>query len=131
MSIGKVVGSGGAVFDPRQKQAATPLAPQEVGKEHSDKQQRLVHPETPFSKLDITEADETRLIKRMTEMLNESAQYTHKWLRFRLHEDTDRLIVQVLDAETLEVIREIPPEELLDLASRIHEMIGLFIDEWA
>ncbi|PZM90497.1 MAG: flagellar biosynthesis protein FlaG, partial [Actinobacteria bacterium] len=83
------------------------------------------------SKLGLTEAHETRLIKRITEMLNEAAQYTHKWLRFRLHEDTDRLIVQVLDAETLEVIREIPPEELLDLASRIHEMIGLFIDEWA
>lgn len=131
MSIGKVAGSGGSAFDVQQKQVATPVAPHEVGREQVHKERSILNPEQPFNKTDLTDADESRLVKRMTEMLNESAKWTHKRLRFQLHDETERLMVQVLDAETEEVIREIPPEEMLDLASRIHEMIGLFLDEMA
>lgn len=38
-------------------------------------------------------------------------------------------MVKVIDAETEEVIREIPPEKILDLVAMIWEMIGLIVDE--
>ena len=38
-------------------------------------------------------------------------------------------MVKVIDAETNEVIREIPPEKILDLVATIWEMMGLIIDE--
>lgn len=46
-------------------------------------------------------------------------------LDIRVHEKTGRFMVKVLSHETGEVIREIPPEELLNLASRMEEMAGL------
>ncbi len=49
-------------------------------------------------------------------------------LSFTFHKETKELIVKVIDPDTGKVIREIPPEELLELALRIQEMVGLLID---
>lgn len=38
-------------------------------------------------------------------------------------------MLEVIDLETNEVIKEIPPKKLLDLAAGIREMIGLLLDE--
>lgn len=48
---------------------------------------------------------------------------------FLLHESTNRIFVKVIDVTTDTVIREIPPEELLNLMARIHNMVGLLFDE--
>lgn len=61
--------------------------------------------------------------------LNETLRTFDKKLRFRVHESTDRLIVRVVDAETQEVLREIPPEEILELVAHIEKTVGLIIDE--
>ncbi len=50
-------------------------------------------------------------------------------LSFTFHKETKSLVVKVIDPDTNKVIREIPPEELLDLAARIQEMLGLLIDK--
>lgn len=50
-------------------------------------------------------------------------------LSFTFHKETKSLIVRVIDPDTNKVIREIPPEELLELAARIEEMIGLLFDK--
>jgi flagellar protein FlaG len=50
-------------------------------------------------------------------------------LRFRVHESSERVMVQVVDVNRNEVVREIPPRELLDLVGNIREMIGVLLDE--
>ncbi len=50
-------------------------------------------------------------------------------LNFSFHKETERLVVQVIDPETSEVIRQIPPQELLELAVKLQEMIGFLIDQ--
>ncbi|MGB9792738.1 MAG: flagellar protein FlaG [Thermacetogeniaceae bacterium] len=50
-------------------------------------------------------------------------------LSFTFHKETKSLIVKVIDPDTNKVIREIPPEELLELAARIQEMIGILFDK--
>jgi len=61
--------------------------------------------------------------------LNITAQAFDAGLRFRLHEDSERLMVQVVDrSANNEVIKEIPPEKMLDMVARIQDIIGLFID---
>jgi uncharacterized FlaG/YvyC family protein len=50
-------------------------------------------------------------------------------LTFRLHEDTQQLMVQVVDRGTGRVLRETPPKEFLDLTARLREMVGFFLDE--
>lgn len=46
-----------------------------------------------------------------------------------VHEKTKRIAVKVLDAETDEVIREIPTEKMLDLIAEIWEVAGIAIDK--
>jgi flagellar protein FlaG len=38
-------------------------------------------------------------------------------------------VVKVIDTRTDKVIKEIPPEQLLHLAAKIQEMVGLLVDE--
>jgi flagellar protein FlaG len=48
---------------------------------------------------------------------------------FSYHEETKRVSIKVLDKDTQEVIREIPPEETLEMIERMWELAGLLIDE--
>lgn len=50
-------------------------------------------------------------------------------LSFSFHKETEQLVVQVIDPETSAVIRQIPPQELLELAVKLQEMIGLLLDK--
>jgi len=50
-------------------------------------------------------------------------------LQFSVNEASGRTVVTVTDAQTGEVIREIPPSEQLNLAARLEEMIGLLFDQ--
>lgn len=51
--------------------------------------------------------------------LNEYVQAIRRELRFTIDEDTGRTIITVVDSETDEVIRQIPPEEVLMLAAHL------------
>jgi flagellar protein FlaG len=42
--------------------------------------------------------------------------------KFSIHEGTGEIIVKLEDINTGEVIREIPPEKLLDLVAKMQEM---------
>ncbi|NLJ89039.1 MAG: flagellar protein FlaG [Epulopiscium sp.] len=48
---------------------------------------------------------------------------------FSIHEKTKQISVKVLNKETKEVIREIPPEQVLDLVAHLWEMAGIIVDE--
>lgn len=49
-------------------------------------------------------------------------------LEFSVHEKTKTISVKVMNADTGEVIREIPPEKTLDFVAKLWEMAGLFVD---
>jgi len=48
---------------------------------------------------------------------------------FAYHEDTKRISIKVIDQNTEEIIREIPPEETLDMLSKMWELAGILVDE--
>ncbi|MDP9699852.1 flagellar protein FlaG [Paenibacillus intestini] len=50
-------------------------------------------------------------------------------LEMSVHEKTHQILVKVLNKETGEVIREIPPEKTLDLVAKMMEIAGIIIDE--
>lgn len=52
-----------------------------------------------------------------------------RYLRFDKHEQTGKWIVRVCDSRTDAVVKEIPPEKILDVVSRICELAGLLVDE--
>jgi flagellar protein FlaG len=50
-------------------------------------------------------------------------------LDFSVHEATGTIKVDVRDKETGEVIREVPPQQVLDLMAKIDEMMGILYDQ--
>lgn len=50
-------------------------------------------------------------------------------LDFSVHDRTKQMMVKVLNKETGETIREIPPERSLDFLAKVWEKIGILIDE--
>lgn len=50
-------------------------------------------------------------------------------IEFSYHEETKRVSIKVRDKETKELIREIPPEETLEMIEKIWELAGLLVDE--
>lgn len=50
-------------------------------------------------------------------------------LQFRVHEKTNEVMVKIIDDETGEVLKEIPPEKMLDMVAKLWEIAGIFVDE--
>lgn len=51
---------------------------------------------------------------------------------FTIHKDTGKLLIKIVDEGTKEVIREIPPEKLLEVAKVLREIskeLGMLVDE--
>jgi len=68
-------------------------------------------------------------VKKSVKDINDIVKKVKEDLAFELHDETERMMVKVIDRQTKEIIKELPPEEMLDLSARIHEMVGLLIDE--
>jgi len=69
----------------------------------------------------ITASDLIEPIQRINESMRP------RGLEFELSETTSRVITRVIDRESGEIIREIPPEEVLKIAERLEEMQGQII----
>jgi len=50
-------------------------------------------------------------------------------LKFSVNKDSGRIMVTVTDEATGEVIREIPPSELVKFAEKFDEMVGMIFDQ--
>lgn len=67
----------------------------------------------------------------VTQEMNKFFQYLNASLRFEMHERTQRLMVKLVDVSTDKVLREFPPEELLDKLANIREYVGVILDKKA
>jgi len=55
-------------------------------------------------------------------------------LQFKVHENTNRIMIRVVNTQTKEVIREVPPEQVLNANAKFREvlhLIGILMDEKA
>lgn len=68
-------------------------------------------------------------IENIAGRLNEQMIARNMAMRFYIHEATDEVVVKIIDNNSHEVIKEIPPSEMLDLKGRIDEMVGLLLDK--
>lgn len=50
-------------------------------------------------------------------------------LSFRVHEGTGRTLVELIDMQSEEILREIPPEKMLDVIAGIWKWSGIIVDE--
>lgn len=66
-------------------------------------------------------------IKKAVEKLNKNL--SHSEAVFGIHEATNRVTIKIVDKETKEVIKELPPEKTLDMIAKAWELAGLLVDE--
>ena len=48
---------------------------------------------------------------------------------FGIHDKTNRVTIKIVDKQTKEVIKELPPEKTLDMIAKAWELAGLLVDE--
>lgn len=68
-------------------------------------------------------------ISQLTEHLNQIMTAINTDLQFKLHEGTDRLMVQFVNTQDNQVIKEFPPHELLDTLAAIRNYVGILLDK--
>lgn len=73
------------------------------------------------------ERSEANLERAVTELNQSLASYA-RHMSINMHQATGRAMVTVYDTSTQEVIREIPPERILDAHASLLELAGLFVD---
>jgi|GEM_PF-277650 len=117
----KADGSAGAHEQEKVlKQFMTPLGSADKQRQEQEKEE-------------LSRKDLMGLLEDKVGQLNRTMEIFDKRLRFEVHDETERIMVKILEKQTDnmtdEVIREIPPERVLDMLARIEEMIGLLIDE--
>ena len=66
-------------------------------------------------------------IKRAVEEINRKANNSEAV--FGIHDETNRVTIKIVDKQTKEVIKEFPPDKILDMIARVWEMAGLMVDE--
>ncbi len=76
-----------------------------------------------------SEENTSRRIKSAVEHANQTMRHAKTKCEFSYHEETKRVSIKVIDEETEEVIREIPPEETLEMLSKMWELAGLMVGE--
>lgn len=72
--------------------------------------------------------DESLWIK-MIEKANKAITGATCSFEYSIHEGTKEIMVKVINMETQEVIREIPPEKILDMVAKMWELAGIVVDE--
>ena len=119
ISLGSIIDVGREVTSPERpvsdrpvKVTAEDILPVEKNKEEEEE----------LEKQDVEE---------VTKFLNESSALFNLSLQFRVHDETSRIVVSVTNSDTDEVIRQIPAQEVLDLAERLNEMVGVLFNETA
>ena len=83
--------------------------------------------EAKSSDTKVQASEET--IKKIAEAMDKYIRSMENDLEIKIHEETGTILVKVISHETGEVIREIPPEELIELAAKMEEMTGVLLQK--
>ena len=101
------------------------LVPAERDKTVSSNKSDQDSPKRPASPSESNKTEE--LIERVSQFNTELAN-SDVTLKIQVDRETGKNLIKVIDRKTGEVLREIPPEEVVRLEARIEKMIGLFFD---
>ncbi|BBL74957.1 flagellar protein FlaG [Methylomagnum ishizawai] len=115
-----------AVADPATQQSAAPAEPQ----------LRAVPSSQNSGQADLSGqqgkgGDGKQPVEQAVKDINAFFQDVKRTLEFNIDQDSGRMVIQIKDSETKQVIRQIPPEYVLKLAKQLGEVRGLLFEEKA
>ena len=77
--------------------------------------------ETSGNQAKLTRKD----VEEMVEALEDFANTVQTRLNFTIDDDTEDVVVKIMDKETNEVIKQFPAEEILELREKMQDLTGL------
>jgi flagellar protein FlaG len=77
------------------------------------------------AQLTVQEVEET------VASLNQAMKLLERGINFEVDEGSERTIIKVVDRETMDVIKQIPSEDLLKVIEHMHEMQNILFDGMA
>ena len=76
------------------------------------------------------EAMEPKVSQEFLDTLEKDIDMIHNvGLQFSVDHSTGRTIIKVIDKDTGQLIREVPPESVLNLSAKLDEMMGILFDK--
>lgn len=66
-------------------------------------------------------------IKKAVEQLNKNL--SNSEAIYGIHEESNRVTIKIIDKDSKEVIKELPPEKTLDMIAKVWELAGMLVDE--
>ena len=70
-------------------------------------------------------------IEEAVNQMNRQIQEVSREIHFSVDKSTDRVVIRVIDRQTNELIRQIPSEEMLNLAEHLGKLKGVLLKEKA
>lgn len=68
-------------------------------------------------------------VTQVTDVMNKFVQAMNTNIRFKIHEKSNQLMVQVIDQSTNTVLKEFPSQEFLDTVAAIRDYVGILLDK--
>lgn len=97
----------------------------QVSENTTRKEITLIEPMIKLKNLDETKTKVQEAVNKMNEML----EVNNSTSKFMFHEGLERYYVTVVNRDTEEVVKEIPPKKLLDAFYEMQKMLGMVVDE--
>lgn len=78
----------------------------------------------------LDNSEETKVkVQEAVSKLNEMLDVNNSTSKFMYHDGLERYYVTVVDRQTEEIVKEIPPRKLLDAFYEMQKMLGMIVDE--
>jgi len=79
----------------------------------------------------VEKRDEKHIAENIAEVMNSVAGLLNTHISFDVHESTGKIVVQVIDSESGEIRRQIPPREMLQLIDKMRTLVGVLFNQEA
>ena len=84
-----------------------------------------------FKPLHLDEDVSEKVVREAVEKINKFLSGSNRKFEISVHDVTNVIMIKVIDTDTNEMIKEIPPEKMVDLMVSICEMAGIMFDRKA
>lgn len=106
-----------------------------LAKPKSAKQIEKLEGDTETTPILDSEGDNRELTKDQIQQainkMNKTMETYNTELRFQFHEKSGEYIVKLINTQDDSVVREIPPERVLNMVAYFKEMLGIVVDKFA
>lgn len=102
---------------------------------NKDAEPKVVKPDSPVMDIQNKSVDvkkevkDVNNLKEAVDMANKALFKNNTHLKFQIHGKTKEVMVKIINDETGDVVKEIPPEKMLDMVAKLWEIAGILIDE--